>query len=99
MYRKLLFVVIVLAMVGLLVGLAGCPQPPTEEAGIGISPPRPPTAAVPPAVDELEPTEGEEPAVEEELTEGEEPAEEAEATEGEEPAEETEATEGEVAPE
>ncbi len=82
MYRKLLFVVIVLAVVGLLVGLAGCPQPPTEEAGIGISPPRPPKAAVPPAVDEPEPTEPGE-AVEKGLTEGEEPAEEADATEGE----------------
>ena len=85
MYRKLLFVLIALAMVGLLVGLAGCPQPE----------PPPPTLpesgsdeGVPPQVEGVEPA-GEEP------TEGEEPA-EGEPAEGEEPA--AEPTEGEETP-
>ncbi len=84
MYRKLLFVLIALAMVGLLVGLAGCPQP---------EPPPPP---IDPEQDDEGPAQVEEemPAMEE-PTEGEDPA-EGEPAEGEDPA--AEATEGEDAP-
>ncbi len=66
MYRKLMLVLMGVAVLGLAVGLVGCPkaEPPT--------PSRPPSVMRPPVPEEAPPV-----VEEEEVTEGEEAAEEA----------------------